>query len=135
MLRALPSVGHFICQYFLHHSGLFYEGVWIKWMLAKSYTYKADMDNIEQKLCTNDNILNYGYHKLCYIDVLLCNLMAGFLICNLQDDFPLASLPLLGYTVSSPSEQDAIHKEYVFKLQFKNHVYFFRAESEYTFGR
>jgi FERM/RhoGEF/pleckstrin domain protein 2 len=58
-----------------------------------------------------------------------------FLICNLQDDFPLASLPLLGYTVSSPSEQDAIHKEYVFKLQFKNHVYFFRAESEYTFGR
>ncbi|KAJ4427655.1 hypothetical protein ANN_25303 [Periplaneta americana] len=52
-----------------------------------------------------------------------------------EDDFPLASLPLLGYTVSSPSEQDAIHKEYVFKLQFKNHVYFFRAESEYTFGR
>ena len=54
---------------------------------------------------------------------------------SIQDDFPLASLPLLGYTVSSPSEQDAIHKEYVFKLQFKNHVYFFRAESEYTFGR
>ncbi|XP_041861514.1 FERM, ARHGEF and pleckstrin domain-containing protein 2 isoform X2 [Melanotaenia boesemani] len=52
-----------------------------------------------------------------------------------QDDFPLASLPLLGYTVSTPEESDSIHKEYVFKLQFKSHVYFFRAESEYTFDR
>uniref|UniRef100_A0A8C5CVG6 FERM, ARH/RhoGEF and pleckstrin domain protein 2 n=1 Tax=Gadus morhua TaxID=8049 RepID=A0A8C5CVG6_GADMO len=52
-----------------------------------------------------------------------------------QDDFPLASLPLLGYTVSTPEEVDGIHKEYVFKLQFKSHVYFFRAESEYTFER
>uniref|UniRef100_A0A3Q3AGH6 FERM, ARHGEF and pleckstrin domain-containing protein 2 n=1 Tax=Kryptolebias marmoratus TaxID=37003 RepID=A0A3Q3AGH6_KRYMA len=52
-----------------------------------------------------------------------------------QDDFPLASLPLLGYTVSTPDEFDSIHKEYVFKLQFKSHVYFFRAESEYTFER
>uniref|UniRef100_A0A3P8ZVX2 FERM, ARHGEF and pleckstrin domain-containing protein 2 n=1 Tax=Esox lucius TaxID=8010 RepID=A0A3P8ZVX2_ESOLU len=52
-----------------------------------------------------------------------------------QDDFPLASLPLLGYTVSTPGESDTIHKEYVFKLQFKSHVYFFRAESEYTFER
>uniref|UniRef100_A0A3Q2Y340 FERM, RhoGEF and pleckstrin domain-containing protein 2-like n=1 Tax=Hippocampus comes TaxID=109280 RepID=A0A3Q2Y340_HIPCM len=52
-----------------------------------------------------------------------------------QDDFPLASLPLLGYTVSMPEEADAIHKDYVFKLQFKSHVYFFRAESEYTFER
>ncbi|XP_023678074.1 FERM, ARHGEF and pleckstrin domain-containing protein 2 isoform X2 [Paramormyrops kingsleyae] len=52
-----------------------------------------------------------------------------------QDDFPLASLPLLGYTVSTPGEFDGIHKEYVFKLQFKSHVYYFRAESEYTFSR
>lgn len=52
-----------------------------------------------------------------------------------QDDFPLASLPLLGYTVGTPEEADSIHKEYVFKLQFKSHVYFFRAESEYTFER
>uniref|UniRef100_A0A8C5GDV5 FERM, ARHGEF and pleckstrin domain-containing protein 2 n=1 Tax=Gouania willdenowi TaxID=441366 RepID=A0A8C5GDV5_GOUWI len=52
-----------------------------------------------------------------------------------QDDFPLASLPLLGYTVSTPDECDSIHKDYVFKLQFKSHVYFFRAESEYTFER
>lgn len=55
--------------------------------------------------------------------------------CDLQDDFPLASLPLLGYTVSTPEESDSIHKDYVFKLQFKSHVYFFRAESEYTFER
>ncbi|KAM8787746.1 FERM, ARHGEF and pleckstrin domain-containing protein 2 [Rhynchonycteris naso] len=52
-----------------------------------------------------------------------------------QDDYPLASLPLLGYSVSTPREADGIHKEHVFKLQFKSHVYFFRAESKYTFGR
>lgn len=52
-----------------------------------------------------------------------------------QDDYPLASLPLLGYRVSVPQEADSILKEHVFKLQFKSHVYFFRAESKYTFGR
>ncbi|KAG8225190.1 hypothetical protein J437_LFUL001317 [Ladona fulva] len=52
-----------------------------------------------------------------------------------EDDFPLASLPLLGYYASSPSPSDNIQKDFVFKLQFKNHVYFFRAESEYTFER
>ncbi|XP_026346657.1 FERM, ARHGEF and pleckstrin domain-containing protein 2 isoform X2 [Ursus maritimus] len=52
-----------------------------------------------------------------------------------QDDHPLASLPLLGYSVSVPQEADGVHKEHVFKLQFKSHVYFFRAESKYTFGR
>ncbi|XP_022423918.1 FERM, ARHGEF and pleckstrin domain-containing protein 2 isoform X3 [Delphinapterus leucas] len=52
-----------------------------------------------------------------------------------QDDCPLASLPLLGYSVSLPGEADGIHKEHVFKLQFKSHVYFFRAESKYTLGR
>ncbi|WAR27779.1 FARP1-like protein [Mya arenaria] len=51
------------------------------------------------------------------------------------DDFPLASLPLLGYAVSQSEDEDAIHKDNVFKLQFKNHVYFFRAESQYTFER
>ncbi|XP_022380410.1 FERM, RhoGEF and pleckstrin domain-containing protein 2 isoform X1 [Enhydra lutris kenyoni] len=51
-----------------------------------------------------------------------------------QDDYPLASLPLLGYSVSVPKEADGVHKEHVFKLQFKSHVYFFRAESKYTFG-
>ena len=53
-----------------------------------------------------------------------------------QDDFPLASLPLLGYAVHKPDpENDQISKDYVFKLVFKNHVYFFRAESQYTFER
>ncbi|XP_062951689.1 FERM, ARHGEF and pleckstrin domain-containing protein 2 isoform X2 [Cynocephalus volans] len=52
-----------------------------------------------------------------------------------QDDYPLASLPLLGYSVSVPKQADGIHKDYVFKLQFKSHVYFFRAESKYTFER
>ncbi|XP_032211368.1 FERM, ARHGEF and pleckstrin domain-containing protein 2 [Mustela erminea] len=47
-----------------------------------------------------------------------------------QDDYPLASLPLLGYSVSVPKEADGVHKEHVFKLQFKSHVYFFRAESK-----
>ena len=55
---------------------------------------------------------------------------------NSKDDFPLASLPLLGYSVFKPNpETDGIHKDFVFKLQFKNHVYFFRAESQYTFER
>ncbi|XP_029941842.1 FERM, ARHGEF and pleckstrin domain-containing protein 1-like isoform X1 [Salarias fasciatus] len=52
-----------------------------------------------------------------------------------QDDAPLASLPLLGYSVSIPSEAENINKDYVFKLQFKAHVYYFRSESEYAFLR
>ena len=58
-----------------------------------------------------------------------------FFLFPCKDDSPLASLPLLGYTVSPPAESDGIYKDYVFKLQFKNHVYFFRAESKYTFSR
>uniref|UniRef100_A0AAY4BC51 FERM, ARHGEF and pleckstrin domain-containing protein 1 n=1 Tax=Denticeps clupeoides TaxID=299321 RepID=A0AAY4BC51_9TELE len=50
-----------------------------------------------------------------------------------QDDYPLASLPLLGYSITMPSESENIHKDYVFKLHFKSHVYYFRSESEYTF--
>lgn len=52
-----------------------------------------------------------------------------------QDDYPLASLPLLGYSVTIPSESENIHKDYVFKLHFKSHIYYFRSESEYTFER
>ncbi|TNN56463.1 FERM, RhoGEF and pleckstrin domain-containing protein 1 [Liparis tanakae] len=47
-----------------------------------------------------------------------------------QDDYPLASLPLLGYSVTVPSESENIHKDYVFKLHFKSHVYYFRSESD-----
>ncbi|KAJ6660894.1 hypothetical protein lerEdw1_017051 [Lerista edwardsae] len=52
-----------------------------------------------------------------------------------EDNHPLASLPLLGYSLTIPSESENIHKDYVFKLHFKSHVYYFRAESEYTFER
>lgn len=72
-----------------------------------------------------------GWQKLWVVFTNFCL----FFYKNFQDDFPLASLPLLGYSVSKPSDTDAINKEFVFKLQFKNHVYFFRADSEYTFER
>ncbi|XP_039745322.1 FERM, ARHGEF and pleckstrin domain-containing protein 1 isoform X1 [Pararge aegeria] len=52
-----------------------------------------------------------------------------------RDRAPLASLPLLGYSVGAPSPGDGIDKEFVFKLQFKNHVYFFRADSHFTYNR
>ncbi|KAJ6222518.1 hypothetical protein RDWZM_001063 [Blomia tropicalis] len=52
-----------------------------------------------------------------------------------DDDFPLASLPVIGYTVSVPNDADNMRKNYVFKLQFKTHIYFFRAESEYAFTK
>ena len=72
-----------------------------------------------------------GWQKLWVVFTNFCL----FFYKTYQDDFPLASLPLLGYAVSTPSASDAIHKDYVVKLQFKNHVYFFRAESQYTFER
>ncbi|OCT81004.1 hypothetical protein XELAEV_18027817mg, partial [Xenopus laevis] len=52
-----------------------------------------------------------------------------------QEDAPLASLPLLGYTVSVPSTSDPVSCQNVFKLHFKSHVYFFRTDSEYTWRR
>ncbi|XP_012274330.1 FERM, ARHGEF and pleckstrin domain-containing protein 1 isoform X2 [Orussus abietinus] len=72
-----------------------------------------------------------GWQKLWVVFTNFCL----FFYKSHQDDFPLASLPLLGYAVSTPSEKDGINKDFVFKLQFKSHVYFFRAESDYTFGR
>ncbi|XP_051566438.1 FERM, ARHGEF and pleckstrin domain-containing protein 1 isoform X2 [Myxocyprinus asiaticus] len=52
-----------------------------------------------------------------------------------QDEYPLASLPLLGYTVTDAGESENIHKDHVFKLHFKSHIYYFRTESEYFFER
>lgn len=72
-----------------------------------------------------------GWQKLWVVFTNFCL----FFYKSFQDDSPLASLPLLGYSVSRPNEKDSIQKDFVFKLQFKNHIYFFRAESEYTFGR
>uniref|UniRef100_A0AAR2K839 FERM, ARHGEF and pleckstrin domain-containing protein 1 n=1 Tax=Pygocentrus nattereri TaxID=42514 RepID=A0AAR2K839_PYGNA len=56
----------------------------------------------------------------------------SFTVC---DEYPLASLPLLGYSVTVPAESENIHKDYVFKLHFKSHIYYFRSESEYSFER
>ncbi|XP_041483014.1 FERM, ARHGEF and pleckstrin domain-containing protein 1-like isoform X1 [Lytechinus variegatus] len=72
-----------------------------------------------------------GWQKLWVVFTNFCL----FFYKSHQDDYPLASLPLLGYSVMIPAEEDDIRKDYVFKLQFKTHVYFFRAESEYTFSR
>lgn len=72
-----------------------------------------------------------GWQKLWVVFTHFCL----FFYKTYQDDFPLASLPLLGYRSSLPSESDGVNKDFVFKLQFKNHVYFFRAESQYAFDR
>ncbi|XP_054430299.1 FERM, ARHGEF and pleckstrin domain-containing protein 1 [Pteronotus mesoamericanus] len=72
-----------------------------------------------------------GWQKLWVVFTNFCL----FFYKSHQDNHPLASLPLLGYSLTIPSESEDIHKDYVFKLHFKSHVYYFRAESEYTFQR
>ncbi|XP_056647622.1 FERM, ARHGEF and pleckstrin domain-containing protein 2-like [Diorhabda sublineata] len=72
-----------------------------------------------------------GWQKLWVVFTSFCL----FFYKGCTDDFPLASLPLLGYSVGPPLPEDQIVKDYVFKLQYKNHLYFFRAESEYTYNR
>ncbi|XP_074185542.1 FERM, ARHGEF and pleckstrin domain-containing protein 1 isoform X1 [Rhinolophus sinicus] len=72
-----------------------------------------------------------GWQKLWVVFTNFCL----FFYKSHQDNHPLASLPLLGYSLTIPSESEEIHKDYVFKLHFKSHVYYFRAESEYTFER
>ncbi|XP_035582470.1 FERM, ARHGEF and pleckstrin domain-containing protein 1 isoform X3 [Zalophus californianus] len=72
-----------------------------------------------------------GWQKLWVVFTNFCL----FFYKSPQDTHPLASLPLLGYSLTIPSESEDIHKDYVFKLHFKSHVYYFRAESEYTFER
>uniref|UniRef100_A0A8C0XCY9 FERM, ARHGEF and pleckstrin domain-containing protein 1 n=1 Tax=Castor canadensis TaxID=51338 RepID=A0A8C0XCY9_CASCN len=72
-----------------------------------------------------------GWQKLWVVFTNFCL----FFYKSHQDSHPLASLPLLGYSLTIPSESENIHKDYVFKLHFKSHVYYFRAESEYTFDR
>ncbi|XP_059620168.1 FERM, ARHGEF and pleckstrin domain-containing protein 2 isoform X2 [Phlebotomus argentipes] len=72
-----------------------------------------------------------GWQKLWVVFTSFCL----YFYKSYQDEFALASLPLLGYTVGPPGVQDALQKDFVFKLSFKNHVYFFRAESEHTYNR
>jgi len=58
---------------------------------------------------------------------------------SFDDELPLASLPLPGYSISLPTETDLLNnelkKDFVFKLVFKTHVYFFRAEDDHQFER
>ncbi|KAF5271311.1 hypothetical protein FQA39_LY08109 [Lamprigera yunnana] len=70
-----------------------------------------------------------GWQKLWVVFTSFCL----FFYKGCMDEFPLASLPLLGYSIGEPTAEDNIGKEFVFKLQYKNHVYFFRAESAYTY--
>jgi FERM/RhoGEF/pleckstrin domain protein 2 len=72
-----------------------------------------------------------GWQKLWVVYTNFCL----FFYKTYQDEFPLASLPLLGYQISLPDEFDSINKDFVFKLKYKNHVYFFRAEGQYSFKR
>ncbi|XP_037950420.1 FERM, ARHGEF and pleckstrin domain-containing protein 1 isoform X2 [Teleopsis dalmanni] len=72
-----------------------------------------------------------GWQKLWVVFTSFCL----YFYKSYQDEFALASLPLLGYTVGPPGHQDTVQKEFVFKLSFKNHVYFFRAESIHTYNR
>ncbi|CAA9997625.1 unnamed protein product [Nesidiocoris tenuis] len=72
-----------------------------------------------------------GWQKLWVVFTNFCL----FFYKTFQDEAPLASLPLLGYSVTVPTSTDSITKDFVFKLMFKSHVYFFRAESQYTFDR
>jgi len=58
-----------------------------------------------------------------------------FFFKSYEDDEPLASLPLIGYDVSRPAENDSIGEEFCFKLHFKAHEYFFKTENHYTFQR
>lgn len=104
------------------------------WHRNTSVSSKDYVISLQNQLCgyllrkfKNSN----GWQKLWVVFSNFCL----FFYKSHQDDFPLASLPLLGYSVTSPTPADNIQKEYVFKLQFKTHIYFFRAESEYTFSR
>lgn len=72
-----------------------------------------------------------GWQKLWVVFTSFCM----FFYKSCQEKVALASLPLLGYSVGPPGYQDSVQREFVFKLSFKNHIYFFRAESIYTYNR
>ncbi|XP_023128198.2 FERM, ARHGEF and pleckstrin domain-containing protein 1 isoform X2 [Amphiprion ocellaris] len=106
----------------------------ICWYRVQSLSFSESCRSLENQL--SGNLLrkfknSNGWQKLW---VVFTNFSLFFYKSH-QDDYPLASLPLLGYSVTIPSESENIHKDYVFKLHFKSHVYYFRSESEYTFER
>ncbi|XP_047457267.1 FERM, ARHGEF and pleckstrin domain-containing protein 1 isoform X2 [Mugil cephalus] len=106
----------------------------ICWYRVQSFSFSESCRSLENQL--SGNLLrkfknSNGWQKLW---VVFTNFSLFFYKSH-QDDYPLASLPLLGYSVTIPSESENIHKDYVFKLHFKSHIYYFRSESEYTFER
>ncbi|KAK5861047.1 hypothetical protein PBY51_022472 [Eleginops maclovinus] len=106
----------------------------ICWYRVQSLSFSESCRSLENQL--SGNLLrkfknSNGWQKLW---VVFTN-FSLFFYKSYQDDYPLASLPLLGYSVTVPKESENIHKDYVFKLHFKSHVYYFRSESEYTFER
>nr|CAH8827199.1 unnamed protein product [Trichobilharzia regenti] len=72
-----------------------------------------------------------GWQRLWVVFTQLCL----FFYKSYRDECPLASLPLLGYTISRPAVDDQIRRDNVLKMQFKNHVYFFRGETRHSFER
>ncbi|XP_060910519.1 FERM, ARHGEF and pleckstrin domain-containing protein 1-like isoform X2 [Labrus mixtus] len=106
----------------------------ICWYRVQSLSFSESCTSLENQL--SGNLLrkfknSNGWQKLW---VVFTNFSLFFYKSH-QDDYPLASLPLLGYSVTIPTDSENIHKDYVFKLHFKSHVYYFRSESEYTFER
>ncbi|XP_050803766.1 FERM, ARHGEF and pleckstrin domain-containing protein 1 isoform X3 [Gopherus flavomarginatus] len=107
---------------------------YVCWYRMQSLSFYDILQSNENQL--SGNLLrkfknSNGWQKLWVVFTNFCM----FFYKSHQDNHPLASLPLLGYSLTIPSESENIHKDYVFKLHFKSHVYYFRAESEYTFER
>ncbi|EMP29749.1 FERM, RhoGEF and pleckstrin domain-containing protein 1 [Chelonia mydas] len=105
---------------------------YVCWYRMQSLSFYDIIQSNENQL--SGNLLrkfknSNGWQKLWVVFTNFCM----FFYKSHQDNHPLASLPLLGYSLTIPSESENIHKDYVFKLHFKSHVYYFRAESEYTF--
>ncbi|KAJ8920883.1 hypothetical protein NQ315_015676 [Exocentrus adspersus] len=108
--------------------------VHVCWHRSTSISMKDELLSVENQL--SGYLLrkfksSNGWQKLWVVFTSFCL----FFYKGCLDDYPLACLPLLGYSVGPPSAEDEIGKDFVFKLQYKNHVYFFRAESEYTYNR
>nr|XP_046154488.1 FERM, ARHGEF and pleckstrin domain-containing protein 1-like isoform X2 [Oncorhynchus gorbuscha] len=106
----------------------------ICWYRVHSLSFSDSCRSLENQL--SGNLLrkfknSNGWQKLW---VVFTNFSLFFYKTH-EDDYPLASLPLLGYSVTIPTDSENIHKDYVFKLHFKSHVYYFRSESEYNFDR
>ncbi|KAK7090806.1 hypothetical protein V1264_010558 [Littorina saxatilis] len=114
-----------------HRSNTTMHVCWHRNTSVSSYDHERALKNQLSGYLLRKFKTSNGWQKLWVVFTNFCL----FFYKTYQDDFPLASLPLLGYAINQPEAEDGISKDHVFKLQFKNHVYFFRAESEYTYSR